>query len=162
MLAAVPPGRLPAHPLVSAEPIPFAFDTDSNGEYVVFLVDIDRGRASVIYDMPPLVTRLAFGGGNRPLSLALAGLAGLLLLGLLLREATLRNRRLWMETGCPRCHEQELMRISRRSSDRLLHLLGIPAYRYRCRNCTWEGTRLSEAGRSISPGATIARIEGLR
>ena len=146
----------------TTEPIPFAFDTDSNGEYVVFLVDIDRGRASVIYDMPPLVTRLAFGGGNRPLSLALAGLAGLLLLGLLLREATLRNRRLWMETGCPRCHEQELMRISRRSSDRLLHLLGIPAYRYRCRNCTWEGTRLSEAGRSISPGATIARIEGLR
>ena len=145
----------------TTEPIPFAFETDSNGEYVVFLVDIDRGRASVMYDMPPLVTRLAYGGGHRPLSLALAGLAGLLLLGLLLREAMLRNRRLWMETGCPRCHEQELMRISRRSSDRLLHVFGIPAYRYRCRNCTWEGTRLSEAGRSISPGATITRIEGL-
>ncbi len=146
----------------TTEPIPFAFETGSNSEYVVFLVDIDRGRASVMYDMPPLVTRLAFGGAYRPLSLALAGLAGLLLLGLLLREATLRNRRLWMETGCPRCHEQELMRISRRNSDRLLHLLGVPAYRYRCRNCTWEGTRLSEAGRTISPGATIAHIEGLR
>jgi len=96
------------------------------------------------------------------LSLALAGLAGLLLLVLVLREAILRNRRLWMEVGCPRCHEQELMRISRRTSDRLLHVFGIPAYRYRCRNCTWEGTRLSEAGRSISPGATITRVDGLR
>jgi hypothetical protein len=146
----------------TTEPIPFAFDTEQNGEYVVFLIDVDRGRASVMYDMPPLVTRLAFGGGHRLLSLALAGLAGLLLLFLLLREMALRNERLWMETGCPRCREQELMRISRRTSDRLLHLLGIPAYRYRCRNCTWEGTRLSEAGRSISPGASIARIEGLR
>ena len=83
----------------TTEPIPFAFDTDSNSEYVVFLVDIDRGRASVMYDMPPLVTRLAFGGGHRLLSLALAGLAGLLLLVLVLREAILRNRRLWMEVG---------------------------------------------------------------
>jgi hypothetical protein len=146
----------------TTEPIPFAFDTEQNGEYVVFLVDVDRGRASVMYDMPPLVTQLAFGGGHQLLSLALAGLAGLLLLFLLLRELALRNERLWMETGCPRCREQELMRISRRTSDRLLHLLSIPAYRYRCRNCTWEGTRLSEAGRSISPGATIARIEGSR
>lgn len=146
----------------TTKPIPFAFDTDHNGDYVVFLIDIDRGRASVMYDMPPLMTGLAFGGGHLRLSLALTGLAGLLLLALLLREMTLRNRRLWMETGCPRCHEQELMRISRRPRDRLLHLLGIPAYRYRCRNCTWEGTRLSEAGRSISPGATITRIEGLR
>jgi len=146
----------------TTKPIPFAFDTDHNGDYVVFLIDIDRGRASVMYDMPPLMTGLAFGGGHLRLSVALAGLAGLLLLALLLREMILRNRRLWMETGCPRCHEQELMRISRRPKDRLLHLLGIPAYRYRCRNCTWEGTRLSEAGRSISPGATIARIEGLR
>ena len=146
----------------TTEPIPFAFDTERNGEYVVFLVDVDRGRASVMYDMPPLVTRLAFGGGHRLLSLALAGLAGLLLLLLLLRELALRNERLWMETGCPRCREQELMRITRRTSDRLLHLFGIPAYRYRCRNCTWEGTRLSEAGRSISPGASITHIEGLR
>jgi len=146
----------------TTEPIPFAFDTDHNGDYVVFLVDIDRGRASVMYDMPPLMTKLAFGGGHLRLSEALAGLAALLLVALLLRELTLRNRRLWMETGCPRCHEQELMRISRRPKERLLHLLAIPAYRYRCRNCTWEGTRLSEAGRSISPGATIAHIEGLR
>jgi hypothetical protein len=96
------------------------------------------------------------------LSAILAGLAGLLLLFLLLRELALRNRNLWMEAGCPRCHEQELMRISRRKRDRLLHMLAIPAYRYRCRNCTWEGTRLSQEGRSISPGASIARVEGLR
>ena len=146
----------------TTEPIPFAFDTEQNGEYVVFLVDVDRGRASVMYDMPPLVTQLAFGGGNQLLAIGLAGLAGLLLLSLLLRELMLRNQRLWMESGCPRCHEQELMRISRRTSDRLLHLLAIPAYRYRCRNCTWEGTRLSEAGRAVSPGASIARIENPR
>ncbi len=144
----------------TTEPIPFAWDTDHNGDYVIFLIDIDRGRASVMYDMPPLMTGLAFGGGNVRLSLALAALAGLLLLGLLLREMALRNPRLRMETGCPRCHEQELMRISRRPKERLLHLLAIPAYRYRCRNCTWEGTLLSEAGRSVSPGATIARVEG--
>lgn len=146
----------------TTEPIPFSFDTDRNGDYVVFLVDIDRGRASVMYDMPPLLTRLAFGGGHLVLSITLAGLAGLLLLGLLLRELMLRNDSLWMESGCPRCHEQELMRISRRPKDRMLHMMGIPAYRYRCRNCTWEGTRLSEAGRSVSPGATIARIEHMR
>lgn len=146
----------------TTEPIPFAWDTDHSADYVIFLIDIDRGRASVMYDMPPLMTRLAFGGGNVRLSLALTALAGLLLLALLLREMMLRNPRLRMETGCPRCHEQELMRISRRPKERLLHLLAIPAYRYRCRNCTWEGTLLSESGRTVSPGAAIAHVEGGR
>ena len=77
----------------TTEPIPFAFDTEQNGEYVVFLVDVDRGRASVMYDMPPLVTRLAFGGGHQLLSLALVGLAGLLLLFLLLRRSRRRGGR---------------------------------------------------------------------
>lgn len=145
----------------TTKPIPFAFETRRNGDYVVFLVDIDRGRASVLYDMSPLVTRLAFGGGYWLLSSALAGLALLLLLLALARELTLRNRRLWMDAGCPRCHEHELVRIARRRQDHLLHRLAIPAYRYRCRNCTWEGTRLSDTGRSVSPGAPMAKVEGI-
>jgi len=141
-------------------PIPFSFQTDRNGDYVIFLVDTDRGRASVLYDMPPVLTSLAFGNGYRLLSLALAGLATLLLLGLILRLLIMRNSRWRMEAGCPNCGQQELMRIARRPSDRLLHLFGIPAYRYRCRHCTWEGTRLSESGTAVSPGVTIAPFNG--
>jgi hypothetical protein len=144
----------------TTEPIPFSFETDRNGDYVVFLVDKDRGRASVMYDMPPLITSLAYGNGHLFLSLALAGLALVLFLGLLLRLVIMRNKRLRMEAGCPRCGEQELMRIARRPADRFLNLIGIPAYRYRCRNCTWEGTRLSDEGATISPGVTIAQING--
>lgn len=143
----------------TTEPIPFAFETISNSEYVVFLLDIDRGRASVLYRMPPLLTGLAFGNGYQLLSAALLGTALVLLALLVLRFLTLRNRRLWIEAGCPRCHEHELMRIARRSGDRWLHLMGIPAYRYRCRACTWEGRRLSERGESVSPGVSIARVE---
>lgn len=144
----------------TTKPIPFSFQTDRNGDYVIFLVDTDRGRASVLYDMPPILTSLAYGNGYLLLSIALAGLAGLLLLGLLIRLLVMRNSRLYMESGCPNCGQQELMRIARRSSDRLLHLFGIPVYRYRCRNCTWEGKRLSESGTSVSPGVTIAPING--
>lgn len=144
----------------TTKPIPFSFQTDRNGDTVIFLVDTDRGRASVLYDMPPVLTSLAFGNGYRLLSLALAGLAGLLLLGLLIRLLIMRDSRLRMEAGCPNCGQQELMRIARRPSDRLLHFFGIPAYRYRCRHCTWEGTRLSESGTTVSPGVTIAPING--
>lgn len=139
----------------TTDPIPFAFETTRNGEYVVFLVDTDRGRASVIYDMPALITNLAFGNGARRLGLALAGLALALLLGLALRLWVLRNPRWQMETGCPQCGEQELMRITRHTGDRFLNMLGVPAYRYRCRYCTWEGLRLSAEGRTVSPGAMM-------
>lgn len=140
-------------------PIPFSFETDRNGDFVVFLVDTDRGRASVMYDMPPLLTSLAYGNGNWILSVSLAGLAGLILLGLVLRWLILNNKRLQMESGCPNCGRHELMRISRRSGDRALHWVGIPAYRYRCRHCTWEGTRLSERGATISAGVPLAYID---
>lgn len=143
-------------------PIPFSFQTDRNGDYVVFLIDTDRGRSSVMYDMPPLLTSLAYGNGNWILSLALGGLALLILLGLLLRMMLLNNKRLQLESGCPNCGHQELMRISRRSGDRLLHVFGIPAYRYRCRHCTWEGTRLSESGASVSSGVALAQIDDYR
>lgn len=142
-------------------PIPFSFQTERNGDYVIFLVDTDRGRASVMYDMPPVLTSLAFGNGFRLLSLALAGLAALLLFGLIVRLMIMRNKRLQMESGCPNCGQQELMRIARQRGDRFLHLFGIPAYRYRCRNCTWEGTRLSEAGTTVSPGVSVARFNDM-
>lgn len=143
----------------TTDPIPFSFETERNGEYVVFLVDTDRGRASIMYDMPPLLTSLAYGDGNWILSLALVGLASLLLLSMIVRWIILHTKRLQMEAGCPNCGRQELMRISRRSTDRALHLLGIPAYRYRCRNCVWEGTRLSEEGAAISPGVKLAYFD---
>jgi hypothetical protein len=139
----------------ATQPIPFSFETSRNSEYVVFLLDTDRGRASVLYDMSPTLSGLAFGQGYRYLSLALAALAGFLITGLLLRQWVLRNRGLWLESGCPSCGEHELMRTARRDSDRMLHYLEIPAYRYRCRNCTWEGMRLSEDGAAVSPGMTI-------
>ena len=143
----------------TTEPIPFSFETERNGEYVVFLVDTDRGRASIMYDMPPLLTSLAYGDGNWILSLTLVGLASLLLLGLIVRWIILHSKRLQMEAGCPNCGRQELMRISRRPTDRALHWFGIPAYRYRCRNCVWEGTRLSEEGTAISSGVKLAYFD---
>ena len=141
-------------------PIPFAFETERNGDYVVFLVDTDRGRASVIYDMPPLLASLSYGRGHLILSLTLAGLSMLLLLGLLARYLVLHNRGLQLASGCPRCGRSELMRIARHSSDRFLHVFGIPAYRYRCRHCTWEGSRLSESGETVSPGISTSRFSG--
>lgn len=143
----------------TTEPIPFSFQTERNSDYVVFLLDTDRGRASVMYDMPPVLTGLAYGNGYWLLSLMLTGLAALLLAALLLRWLILHNRGLQLESGCPNCGRQELMRISRRSGDRMLHTFGIPAYRYRCRNCTWEGTRLSETGAAISPGAAVVGFD---
>jgi hypothetical protein len=143
----------------TTEPIPFTFQTNRNGEVVVFLVDTDRGRASVIYDIPPFITLLAFGYGYRSLSLALASLGLAIFAGLVLRLLLVRNPRLQMETGCPQCGEHELMRISRRPGDRLMHLIGVPAYRYRCRHCTWEGIRLSEKGTAYSPSADAVHLD---
>ena len=142
-------------------PIPFAFETERNGDYVVFLVDTDRGRASVIYDMPPLLASISYGRGHQIFSLTLAGLSLLILLGLLARYLVLHNRRLHLENGCPRCGRPELMRIARRPSDRFLHRFAIPAYRYRCRHCTWEGMRLSESGETVSPGISTSRFSGV-
>ena len=144
----------------TTDPIPFSFTTDRNGEYVVFLLDTDRGRASVIYDIPPVLTSLAYGSGNRMLSGALVALAALLLISVLLRWLILHNKKLQLESGCPNCGRHELMRISRRPADRALHMVAIPAYRYRCRNCTWEGTRLSEEGAAISAGVPLTFYEG--
>lgn len=143
----------------ATKPIPFSFQTTRPGEYVMFIVDTDRGRASILNNMSPLFSGLAFGQGQLFTSLALLSLAGILFLGLLLRQWVLRNRKFWLEAGCPSCGEHELMRIARRDSDRYLNTLGIPAYRYRCRHCTWEGLRLSEEGAPVSPGVTVTTAD---
>lgn len=143
----------------TSDPTPFAFKTKRPGEYVLFLLDSDRGQASVLYDMPPVYTSLAFGSGKLIVSYLLAGLAALLILFALWRFFILRNDSLRMESGCPSCGQQELMRTSRHWQQRLQNNFGIPAYRYRCRNCTWEGTRLSDTGETISPGALFVRSD---
>ncbi|MBP9502509.1 MAG: transposase family protein [Candidatus Promineofilum sp.] len=87
------------------------------------------------------------------ISYILIGLAALLLLIVITRSLILGNDSLQMEHGCPQCGQYELMRVSRRARQRWLNMVGIPAYRYRCRNCTWEGTRLSEMGEAFSRGS---------
>ena len=141
----------------TTEPVPFVFEIERNDAFVVFQVDEDRGQATVLYNMPPLMTELGFGGRHQTLGLALAAASLLLMFALLVRFLAIRARRLQVESGCPKCGEHELMRISRHTRERLSHLIGIPAYRYRCRNCTWEGTRISDEGLTISPG--FASIE---
>ncbi|MBP6016844.1 MAG: hypothetical protein KA586_09000 [Candidatus Promineofilum sp.] len=66
-----------------------------------------------------------------------------------IRRRLLGNKRLWFGTGCPQCMERELVRVSRTAADRGYGLIGVPAYRYACRNCTWRGLRI--ARREHSP-----------
>lgn len=138
------------------DPVSLTFKTNRPGEPVVFMADTDRGRVSILYNMSPALASLAFGNGYRLLSYALAGLGAILLAIMAARLFTLNSGRLRMENGCPQCGQQELMRVSRRTSQRILSRLGVPAYRYRCRNCTWEGTRLSDVGEAFSPGSLFA------
>lgn len=67
----------------------------------------------------------------------------------LVRRRLVNNKRLWFWTGCPQCMERELVRVSRNTNDRFYGLIGVPAYRYACRNCTWRGLRI--ARREHSP-----------
>lgn len=83
----------------------------------------------------------------------------LLLWGLFIlwvRRRLKNDRRLWSSTGCPQCKERDLVRVSRNTSDRFYGLIGVPAYRYACRNCTWRGLRV--AHRELSP-ERIAEME---
>lgn len=139
----------------NSDPIPFTFELTEPNDYAVFLVDTNRGRASVLYDMPRLMTSMAYGNSYRLIT-ALLGLIGLTLLGwMLARMAIMGNQSRWLDAGCPQCGQHELIRVSRQSQDRLAHLLGLPTYRYQCRVCTWQGAKLSEGGSPVSPGATI-------
>lgn len=79
------------------------------------------------------------------------------------RHQMISNKGLWFSVGCPQCMEQELVRVSRARRDRWYGLLGIPAYRYACRNCTWRGLRIGR--RLLYPeivpvGASASELEG--
>lgn len=71
---------------------------------------------------------------------------GLLLLSLTLyfvaRKRILDNRSLQAVAGCPSCREHDLLRVRRKTKDRLLTLSGVRVARYECRNCTWGGLRV--------------------
>lgn len=88
-----------------------------------------------------VVAWLVNGYGAWIVGAALLGLA--LLYAVWVRQRMVSNKNLWFGTGCPNCMERELVRVTRKSSDRLYGLLAIPAYRYACRNCTWRGLRIA-------------------
>jgi len=61
---------------------------------------------------------------------------------LLLRHRVLENPMFYTDSGCPQCWENELVRIRRHKSDRLISRFGISVRRYTCRNCDWSGLRV--------------------
>lgn len=79
--------------------------------------------------------------------------AGILLLlvvfALLVRYRLVGNKRLWLGTGCPNCKERDLVRVKRHTADRFYVLIGVPAYRYACRNCIWRGLRIARKEYSL-------------
>lgn len=73
-----------------------------------------------------------------------AGLLTLLVLFVAIKRFQLvGDRRLWQDAGCPQCLEFELVRVPRKRGDRWYSLIALPAFRYACRNCTWQGLRIS-------------------
>jgi hypothetical protein len=146
--------------LKSIEPVPWR-GVRAVEKLVLILLPLS---AAIVLGLPFLdeviLRRLARLPGARPFvtwlingSTSLLVGAGLLLLGalfmLLVRHRLNSNKQLWFGTGCPQCMERELVRVTRNSSDRLYGLIGVPAYRYACRNCTWRGLRI--ARREHSP-----------
>lgn len=60
------------------------------------------------------------------------------------RQVFLNRQTLW-SNRCPNCDTRfTLKRIHRSKLDKLLNLLFIPARRYRCKSCRWEGRRINE------------------
>lgn len=112
-----------------------------------FLDQVILRRLARLPGMRPVITWLI----NGP-NVWIVG-AGLLLLFALfvafVRHRLVSNKRLWFGTGCPQCMERDLVRVSRQAGDRSYGLIGVPAYRYACRNCTWRGLRI--ARREHSP-----------
>lgn len=114
---------------------------------VPFLDQVIVRRLARLPALRPIVIWLANGYGAW-----IAGATLVLLFFLFLfyvRRRLLLDKRLWFGTGCPQCMERELVRVSRKATDRGYGLLGVPAYRYACRNCTWRGLRI--ARREYSP-----------
>lgn len=84
---------------------------------------------------------------------AFMAVAGILLLlvvfALLVRYRLVSNKGIWFGTGCPNCKERDLVRVKRHSGDRFYGLIGVPAYRYVCRNCVWRGLRVARKEYSL-------------
>lgn len=93
----------------------------------------------------PFVDWLVNSGGAWIMAAAIAGLWVAYLL--IKRSRLVNNQHLWVDAGCPQCQERELIRVSRERSDRFYNLLGIPVFRYACRNCTWRGLRIGRRHR---------------
>lgn len=124
---------------------------------VVALPFMDQVIARRLARLPgarPVVVWLVNGQNAWIVGAALLGLTALI--ALFVRYRLMSNKRLWSGNGCPDCMERELVRVSRKTSDRFYKLIGVPAYRYACRNCTWRGLRI--ARRDISP-ERLAELE---
>jgi hypothetical protein len=126
--------------------------------FVVFPSDFNQGISDVLYDIHPLLVQMANSGAALVSGAIMGGAALLSALWLLWRSILLWRYRSWLDAGCPRCHKHELMRVERYMTDRLLQTLGLPAYRYHCRHCTWQGIRLSIGGLSASPRSRLVRV----
>jgi hypothetical protein len=143
----------------TTQPIPLSFRTFRSSDLVIVRLDTNLGRATVLYNMNPLLAQIAFNNGSLIAGTVVGAVALVIAFWLLLRSLLLWRHRSWLDAGCPRCHEHELMRIERLSTDRLLHKLGLPAFRYQCRHCAWQGARLSIGGLSSSPKSRLARAQ---
>jgi hypothetical protein len=94
-------------------------------------------------DLPIVTAVEAFLGGNSlGLILLVIFVVTALVSYVVLRRRVLDNPMLYSDAGCPQCWEDELIRVRRQKSDRLIARIGIPVRRYNCRNCDWAGLRL--------------------
>ncbi len=89
----------------------------------------------------------ALNGSNNLIGAGVFGVVGIGLF-VLARQRLLDNPYLWINEGCPRCREHDLIRIQRQRSDRMLSL-ALPVRRFACRNCTWEGRRFGRDNANI-------------
>ena len=87
--------------------------------------------------------------GNNSIIAFLSLLVLLILFVALVRYRLVRDKRLWFSTGCPACKERDLVRVKRQFDDRYYGLIGVPAYRYACRNCIWRGIRIGRREYSL-------------
>lgn len=125
----------------STEPIPLEFTTKFSAEMVVIQYDARTDRIAVLSGLPWWLSWLSFGWGA-------SFLAGVSILGFLALAAQIGYSRVVLRpdrqysAGCPNCHEQNLRRINRETTDYLLSLLGVPVRRYKCNECGWAGRRI--------------------
>ena len=92
----------------------------------------------------PFVTAVESFLGRNSMGLILSIIFGVtaLVSYMILRRRVLENPMLYSDAGCPQCWEDELIRVRRQKTDRLIAHIGIPVRRYNCRNCDWAGLRL--------------------